>query len=278
MASITDCVVEGLKYPFNDVKRLLGFGAVFALINLISLTISVNSFNVFRTIVHTTQNTNDTLSTLHFSQLPIGDIKFIIALSILSFIISVFIMGYQYNVVRFSIDRKETLPSLIDVLNIFINGIKYFIVTLAYNIIPAIILMLGLVLLSDSSVMLIIALISMILFIIAFFFIIMALNNMIAYDSLKKAFDYKEIIENISNLGWGKYIGIILFTLIVYTIIMAAAGFILSFLSVMFAAVINNQAFVVSAFITIVEGLFITSYCTIFCNRVFGSVYRESLK
>ena len=106
----------------------------------------------------------------------------------------------------------------------------------------------------------------------------MALNNMIAHDSLKKAFDFREIIDNISNLGWGKYIGTVLFTVIVFMLINIAIGIVLSFLIVIFAATINNQAIVISIVISIIEALFVTSYCSVFFNRVCGSIYRESIK
>ena len=132
--------------------------------------------------------------------------------------------------------------------------------------------------LGDMSVMPVVIVISGLLLIIAFFLMIMALNNMVAHDSLKKAFDFGEITSNISNLGWGKYIGTVLFTLIVFAIISAAASFILSFLTVAFASIINNQAVIVSVFITIIEGLFVSSYCSVFYNRVCGSIYRESVK
>jgi hypothetical protein len=100
---------------------------------------------------------------------------------------------------------------------------------------------------------------------------------MVANDSLKKAFDLREITDNISNLGWGKYIGIIIFTLIVFMVVNVAAGFILSFLTLLFARAFN-QAIVVAAFIGILEGLFITSYTSVFYNRVCGSIYREAIK
>ena len=101
---------------------------------------------------------------------------------------------------------------------------------------------------------------------------------MIAYDKLSKAFDLREIINNISNLGWEKYIGIILFTSIIYMIIMSAVGVILSFLTVLFTSTINNQVFIVLTFISIITGLFINSYLGVFLNRVCGSIYRESIK
>lgn len=278
MASITDCVVEGLKYPFNDFKKLLCFGVLFALISALSTFMSVKSFDIFRETAHIVENTNLSVSQLSFSQLPAGDIYLVIGLTIVSFIIALFIMGYQYNIVKFSIENKEDLPGFNDILGMFINGIKYFIVVAAYNIIPMLVFVGGMMLAGESSILLAIILISILLFIIANFLLIMALNNMVAYDDFKKAFDLHEIIGNISNLGWGKYIGIILFTIITYMIIMVAVNFILGFITVAFAAVINNQAVIISIFIAIIEGLLVDSYGAIFFNRVCGSIYRESIK
>ena len=278
MASITDCVVEGLKYPFNDIKKLLGFGVLFALISALSTFISVKSFDIFRTSIHLLENTNTTASQLSFSQLPVGDIYLVAGLTIISFIVSLFIFGYQYDIVKFSIEKKSDLPGFGDIVGMFIKGIKYFIVVIAYNIIPMLVLIGGVALIGDSSALLVISLISGLLFIIANLLLIMALNNMVAYDSLKKAFDMHEIIGNIANLGWGKYIGIILFTIIVYMIIMVAVSFILSFVTVAFAATISNQAVVISFVIAIIEGLFVDSYGAIFYNRVCGSIYREAVK
>jgi hypothetical protein len=278
VASITDCVVEGLKYPFNDIKKLLCFGVLFAIFDLLSLAFSLKSFDIFRMLVHITENADAHLSSLQFSQLPVTDIYIAAAILIAGFIVSLFVMGYQYNVVRFSIDKKQDLPGFADILGMFIKGIKYFLVVLAYNIIPILVMAIGLIFVGNSSVLLVFFLIAGILFIVAFFLMIMALNNMIAHDDIRKAFDFEEITGNISNLGWGKYVGTVIFTLIVFMIINAAASFILSILTVVFAAAVNNQAIVVSIFITIIESLFISSYCGVFYSRVCGSIYRESIK
>ena len=278
MASITDCVVEGLKYPFNDIKKLLSFGVLCALISVVSTFIGVKSLDIFRATVHIAEKTNGTVSHIPLSQLPVGDMYLVAGLIIVAFIISLLIMGYQYDIIKSSIDKKEDLPGFGDILSMFVNGIKYCIVILAYNIIPILVLVGGAALAGESSIFPIVLLVSMLLFIIAYFLLLMALNNMIAYDSLKKAFDFGEIFDNISNLGWGKYVGIILFTLIVMMIISVAVSFILSFITVLFAAIINNQAFVISIVIAIIEGLFIDSYMGLFFNRVCGSIYRESIK
>ena len=278
MASITDCVVEGLKYPFNDLKKLLGLGVLFVIFELLSMAFTIKSFDVTKAIVKTIENTNATASTLNISQLPNLDIYLAFAILIIGFIVALFIMGYQYNVIDFSINRKEDLPGFGDIVGMFVKGVKYFIVSLIYAIPSMIVLFLAILVTENSSLWPVLMLISFALLVICYFLMVMALNNMVAHDSIKKAFDFRQIVDNISNLGWGKYIGTIIFTLIVFMIINMAVGVILSFLSVIFAAAINNQAIAVSAFITIIEALFVSSYCSVFFNRVCGSVYRESIK
>ena len=278
MASITDCVVEGLKYPFTNIKKLLGIGVLFALVSALSTVIGIKSFDIFRMSIHLVENTNSTVSQIPFSQLPAGDIYLVVGLSVISFIIGLFILGYQYDVVKFSIDRKADLPGFNDIAGLLVRGIKYLIVAAAYYIILVIVWTAGIAFAGDSSVFIIVSLIAGLLFIIAYFPMIMAVNNMVAYGSIKKAFDFREITDNIANLGWGKYIGIVLFTVIVMMIISVAVGIILSFITVAFAAVINNQAVIISIVIAIIEGLFIDSYMTVFFSRVCGSIYRESIK
>ncbi len=272
MASITDCVVEGLKYPFNDVKKLLGFGVLFAVLNLLGIARGAKSIDIVRAF---SKAPGDTMM-FKFSQMPQTDIGIMIVLAIISFIVMLFIMGYQYNVVKFSIDKKDDLPGFNDIAGMLIKGIKYFIVVLAYTIIPAL-LMIGGVFGFNESYGLILIFISSVLFIIAYFLLIMALNNMIAHDELAKAFDFKEITGKISNLGWGKYIGTILFTIIVFMIIMVAVGFILSLLTAVLAIAVN-QALILSAIVGVIEGVIVNSYAGVFYNRVLGSIYRESIK
>ncbi|MFM5882211.1 DUF4013 domain-containing protein [Methanobrevibacter gottschalkii] len=274
MTSITDCVVEGLKYPFNDLKKVLSFGVLFALINLISLDITTKFIDA---VMKYSKLYPSASNVFHLSQLPANDIYMIIALLIISFIIVLFINGYEWNIVRFSIDKKEDLPEFSNVLKMFVNGVKYFLVNVAYNIIPIVLLIIGLALFNESYSPIII-LISVLLFLIAYFILIMALNNMVAHDSIKKAFDLREITKNISNLGWGKYIGIIVFTLIVYLVIMVAVGVILFFITVFIISAITDQSMIISIFLAIIEGLFILPYVEIFFSRVFGSIYRESIK
>ena len=278
MASITDCVVEGLKYPFNDIKKLLGVGILCVIIDLISIVFTIKTVDVTKMIIGTLEKTNATGFNLNFSQLPNGDIYLAIAMLVVGFIVSLFIMGYQYDVVNFSINRKDDLPGFGDIVGMFIKGVKYFLVCLVYSIPSMIVAFLAILVSNNSSLWSVIMVISVLLIIICYFILIMALNNMIAHDSLKKAFDFSEIRGNISNLGWVKYIGTILFTVIVFMIINIAIGIVMSFLTVIFAATINNQAIVISIVISVIEALFVTSYCSVFFSRVCGSIYREAVK
>ncbi|MBE6501958.1 MAG: DUF4013 domain-containing protein [Methanobrevibacter thaueri] len=278
MASITDCVVEGLKYPFNDIKKLLGLGILFVIFDLISMSFTLKTVDVTRMIVDTLEKTNATASTLSYSQLPNGDIYLAIAILIVGFLVSLFIMGYQYKVISFSINRKDDLPGFGDIVGMFIKGVKYFLVSIVYAIPSMIVAFLAILVTNNSSLWPVIMIISVLLMVISYFLLIMALNNMVAHDSIKKAFDFNEIIGNISNLGWGKYIGTVIFTVIVFMIINIAIGIVMSFLTVIFAATVNNQAIVISIVISIIEALFVTSYCSVFFNRVCGSIYRESIK
>ena len=278
MASITDCVVEGLKYPFNDIKKLLGLGILFVIFDLISMCFTLKTVDVTRMIVDTLEKTNATASTLSYSQLPNGDIYLAIAILIVGFLVALFIMGYQYNVISFSINRKDDLPGFGDIVGMFIKGVKYFLVSIVYAIPSMIVAFLAILVTNNSSLWPVIMIISVLLMVISYFLLIMALNNMVAHDSIKKAFDFNEIIGNISNLGWGKYIGTVIFTVIVFMIINIAIGIVMSFLTVIFAATVNNQAIIISTVISVIEALFVTSYCSVFFNRVCGSIYRESIK
>ena len=278
MASITDCVVEGLKYPFNDIKKLLGVGILFVIIDLLSIVFTIKTVDVTKMIIGTLEKTNATGFNLNFSQLPNGDIYLAIAILVVGFIVSLIILGYLYDVVNFSINRKDDLPGFGNIVGMFIRGVKYFLVSLAYSIPSMIVAFLAILVTNNSSAWPVIMIISVLVMIICYFFMIMALNNMIAHDSIKKAFDFSEIMDNISNLGWIKYIGIILFTVIVFMIINIAIGIVMSFLTVIFAATINNQAIVISTVISVIEALFVTSYWSVFFSRVCGSIYRESVK
>lgn len=170
MSSMTDYVVEGLKYPFKDIKKLLCFGAIFAILNLMSIAVSTKNLDIYRMIVSQARQTNSSLFSLNFTQLPANDICLLVILIIISFIVILFIMGYQYKLVKFSINENDGLPGFADISDIFVYGIKFLVVGVAYNIIPTIILALGVVLVGNSSLLMLITFIAFVLYLISVFF------------------------------------------------------------------------------------------------------------
>lgn len=270
MVSITDCVVEGLKYPFNDIKKLLSFGALFVVINVITIAM----FQLFANFIVKINRLGFNHVTRHISKLPMNDFFILVGLAVVAFVISLFIMGYLYDVMKFSIDRKNDLPGFGDILNLLLNGLKYFLVSFIYNIVPAIVLIAGVEILSADYLVLIV---SLILYIICNFLLIMGLANMVDSGKFTKAFDLKEITDKISNLGWIKYVGIIIFTLIVYAIIMSAIGVVMMFVTLPFASSFFNLM-IITVILSLIQGLLISPYISVFFNRLYGSVYREALK
>ena len=273
MASMTDLVSEGLKYPFNDTKKLLSLGALFALLNIITFGI----FEMLIDLLTIVEETSPNSIAANSSTFASSDIYIIALFAIIGFIIALLIMGYQYDIIKFSIAKSNDLPGFGDVLSLLTKGLKYFIACFVYNIIPVIVFVAGIELLSVQNGDYYVSVLALILFIICNFLLIMALANMADTDKLTKAFDLKEIINKIANLGWVTYIGITLFTFIVYAIIMVAISVILMFITILVAIAIN-QAMVILAIIGTIQGLFISSYISVFFNRVYGSVYREAIK
>ena len=271
MASMTDLVSEGLKYPFNDIKKLLSFGVLFTLLSTISFLIGVKFIDLIRVV----ENSPGSFTSMIHSGFPSNDIYIISLLIIISFIITLLIMGYQYDVIKFSIAKENVLPEF-GVFNLLKNGIRYFVVSFIYNIIPTLVLIAGMELPHIHNGDYIVSIIAFILFIICNFLLVMALTNMVDTNKFTKAFDLRGIADKIANLGWIKYIGIILFTFFIYVIIMIATSMVFMFITIAFTMAFE-QMLIIFAVITLIEGLFISPYISIFFHRVYGSLYRASI-
>ena len=269
MANMTDLVNEGLKYPFNDIKRILSFGVLFTLLSIVEVEIGVKFLYLLRFVEESSKN----FSTIN--SFFTNDVYIIALFSVICFIISLLIMGYQYNVLKFSITKNNDLPGF-NVLNLLKNGVKYFIVSLVYNIIPIIVLIASLELLPIYSSAYLLAILAFILFIICNFLQIMALSNMVDTDKFAKAFDLRDITDKIANIGLVRYIRIILFTLLIYAIILIVTNIILMLFTSLLFAVAFEQVVAIFVIIVLIEGLLIFPYIGISLHRVYGSIYRES--
>lgn len=279
--SITDVVKEGLKYPFNDGKKVLIFGVVFLLSSAVSLFMQYFVYDSLMVIEN-----NAPLETYQalVSAIPPSNIALIALSWIVTLIIMLFAAGYICRVIKYGIEAKYELPEFSDIKGIFLDGIRAFIVGLAYSILPMILFFLGLMLTVNTAVGAavnsiggIILLVAIVFAIFASLMEVMALCNMLAKDNFKAAFEFKEILALIKNIGWGRFIGILLFTLIVVAILSIFIEFIIGAFSLIISMLIGS-ALVLAIITMILQSLFLNPYVSIVIGRVYGSIYREAAK
>jgi hypothetical protein len=254
MSSITDVVKEGLKYPFNDGKKVLTLGVIFLISSLVSLLMQYFVFDNMRILAD-----NAPVDTIQaaISALPPTNMTLIVLSWIVTFILMIFCSGYIYDIIKYGIEGKSELPEFKDIKGIFIKGIRSFIVGIAYSILPVILFLLGLMLAVNESVSGSVNAIGGIIIVIAIAFAIfaalleiMALCNMVDKDELAAAFRFKEILALIKNLGWGRYIGILLFAIIAIMIISVFFSFIFGVQDMIYSKITKRKTHVWNCFCT----------------------------
>lgn len=279
MASITDLVKEGLKYPFNDGNNVLSLGALFLIASAVSFLMD---YFVLDSIKVMEDSAPIETFNAFISAIPPSNMALIVLSWIVTFIILLFVGGYLYNVMKYGIEGKYELPDFKDIKGILLNGIRTVIVGIAYSILPAILFLLGLLLIVNENVGAavnnigaIILIIAMIFAIFVALFEIMAMCNMIAKDDLKAAFRFKEILALIKNIGWGKYIGILLFAFIVVMVISVFFEFIFGAFATLVSMIVGS-AMVLVLIKVILDSLLINPYTSIVISRIYGSIYRQA--
>ena len=279
MSSITDVVKEGLKYPFNDGKKVLTLGIILVVSSLVSIFMEYMFFDNMRTLANAAPI--DTVQAA-ISALPPSSVALVVLSWIVSLIFALFCAGYLYDVIKYSIEKRSDLPGFSDIKGIFVNGIKTVIVEIAYMILPFILFLLGLMLTVNEAVSSSVNTIGGILVVIAMIFLIfaalveiMAICNMVAKDDLKAAFDFKGILAQIKSIGWGRFIGIIIFSGVVIAIISV-------FFEMIFGAIATGLSILIGSALvmvltkTILDSLLVNPYISIVLSRVYGSIYREA--
>ena len=190
----------------------------------------------------------------------VGVILFILGI-ILSFIIS----GYQLGILKSGIDQVDEAPSF-DWKNDLINGIKVLVVNIVYFIVPAIIVaIIGLITnipgniakvaeeaalspanatamanstgiatqaISDATMsglitsLAITGIIAVVIFIIFAFLVTMGESRLANTGSLGEALNIPEAFRDLTRIGIGKVIAVILLTVIVVAVIEAIFGYV----------------------------------------------------
>ena len=277
MGSITDIVVDGLKYPFNDVNKYLGFGVIQVIMSALFMGAFASTgyyfVQAYKTSVSMGLDMID-LSVVSPTMIIVSAVLFVLGL-----IVFVYISGYEFNILKFSILKNNELPAFNDYVGILKDGLKMIAVKIAYAILPGILFLLGLMLAVNDNVGAVvngigsfILAIAIIFAIVVAFFQIMAIARMVDMGTLRSAFDFREIYELISNMGVVQYVGILIFLAIAIAIINLAASAIFEIFG--FAVALVLPTALASVFLVmILSSLLIDSFTSLATYRVYGSVY-----
>ncbi len=231
-----EIIKDSLSYPLANIKALIIFiilGIIVGVVvgsSLIGMVMSINSGKVLATLAS-------------------GFIGFIVAL-----VVGFFISGYQLDVIKFGIERRNDGPA-IDPLRQFLNGVKVMVVSLIYYVIPLIIVaILGLFLRSW-----IMTLISFILFVIFGLAQFMAQCRLAKTGDLVDALAIGEAIGDISRVG---ILRLLLFIIMV---------FVIAFILILISALIMNWNGAVGGIILGIIGV----YLMFFMARATGLLYSD---
>lgn len=115
-----EIITDALSYPFQNIKALV----IYVILGII---LGIAIAGTFAGVVAGVAAKNP------FALIGSGIIGIIIAM-IIEFVIT----GYQLDITKYGIDRRNDAPG-IDIVRQFINGVKYLVVNIVYLIVPIII-------------------------------------------------------------------------------------------------------------------------------------------
>ena len=201
------------------------------------------------------------------------------------------ITGYNYRVINNAvhgvINGRDPLPEFDDIIGMFVDGVKYVIVQIAYLLVPVIVFILFAAIASclegaaSSAVMLIGCLITFVIFVVAELMIQMGICHM-AYNegAFSKAFALNEIKEVIDEVGWFEciitYLGLIIITVVLSFVVTVLIGIIFTAFGISGAILGANPGgiFIFGMFINSLITTFIVGpYLSIFNSRSVGLLY-----
>jgi len=173
---------------------------------------------------------------IDYTKMLFADLGRLLILVILDVIpiVNFVVLGYLGNVIKETRDSKQ-LPPLDNYFELWIQGLKIFVASIIFMIIPLVltvpfIFLLVLSWISIPILPIVSGILAILLLIVgvllAFFLAIilaMAIVNMIKKDSFSKAFAFGEILDIIGKIGWGSYI-LWLVIIFVCSIIVAGIG------------------------------------------------------
>ena len=202
------------------------------------------------------------------------------------------ILGYNYRVVNNAvhgvINGRDPLPEFDDLIAMFIDGVKCFIIQFVYFIIPVIIFLIFALISSQLHGMLAVALmiigclITFVIAVVAYLMCQMGICHM-AYNegAFSKAFDLKEIKAVIDEIGWFEcivtFLGLIIITVVIALVVTSIIGLIFSvfgFSGFLFSAEAASGIFLLGMLVNFAITMFLVApYLSIFNARSVGLLY-----
>ena len=201
------------------------------------------------------------------------------------------ITGYNYRVIKNAvhgvINGRDPLPEFDDLIDMFVDGVKFVIVQIAYMLVPFIVFMIfaliaGHVGSAASSVLMLIGcLITFVIFVVAEMMVQMGICHMAYNDgAFSKAFAISEIRQVIDEIGWfeciATYIGLIIITAVIAIVVAGIIWAIFAAFGISGAVLGANPSgiFVLGALINFAVSMFIIGpYLSIFNSRSIGLLY-----
>ena len=231
-------ISDAVAYPFHNIKALLLYIVLSVIAALIAGASIISIVAAFST---------KGLDGIAFAGLGIAEV--------LIFVLVLFlIQGYALDIIKFGIERRDDGPE-IDIIRQIANAIKLVIVDVVYYIVPVIITAILALFLRDW----LITIIGIILFIVFALANFMAKCRLAKTDSLGDALAIGEAIGDISKVGIGKLLAVVILVAIILIII----AFIVALL-----ASLNN---ILGSIILGIAAV----YFVFFYNRAIGLLYSD---
>lgn len=269
---IGDLVTDALKYPFSGWDRFFILGIIFVIGTIVGgLPSYLGFYNTATAVIFV----------------------------ILAWLIGLFSSGYQLRILQASIVGINELPSFDKWGELFINGIKYFLVGFIYFI-PAVIIIIisalailtsfapyiadpNLISSSDPSVLftnmavggIIGMLIALLYMLIIFPILAIALAHLAYTGEFRAAFRLKEIFAKISSIGWGNMIVWYIILIVMFLIISIVGGFIIDFISFLLGMGSVSMGRMINA---IISALILYPYLYIYLQRSIALAYLSGEK
>ena len=232
-------ISDAVAYPFHNIKALLLYvvlsviAALIAGASLLSIVVALSAKG---------------LGGIALTGLGVA--------GVLIFIIVLFlIQGYALDIIKFGIERRDDGPG-IDIVRQIANAIKLVIVDVVYYIVPVIITAILYLFLKDW----LITIIGIILFIVFALANFMAKCRLAKTDSLGDALAIGEAIGDISKVGIGKLLAVVILVAIILVIIAVIVALLASLNSTLGSIVLGIAAV----------------YFVFFYNRAIGLLYSNA--